>query len=129
MNPENRSLLEQTLQSYHLFFLNHKTDTLIRSRICLLIGYYAETIFQDTIKYPDMYALHVKFLVECIGLREESNVPVTIQAIDSLNNIFEDEDLYARMNKFINDILFKFAEFIEFIKYNQFYDIIQEIVK
>ena len=76
-----------------------------------------------------MYALHVKFLVECIGLREESNVPVTIQAIDSLNNIFEDEDLYARMNKFINDILFKFAEFIEFIKYNQFYDIIQEIVK
>ena len=76
-----------------------------------------------------MYALHIKFLVECIGLREESNIPVTIQSMDSLNNIFEDEDLYPRMNTFINDILLHFSEFIEFIKQNQFYDIIQEIVK
>jgi hypothetical protein len=123
------TLLEQTLMTYHEYFLNHKSDPLIRSRICLVIAYYAENIFQDNIKYKDMYAHHLTFLVESVGNRNPGEQACALQAIDSLSTIFDDEDLVPRMTPFINDILLKFAEYTTFISQDSFYEIIQEIVK
>ena len=100
----------------------------MKSRLCLLIGYYCENLFKHE-QFAHFYNLYMRFLVNCLSLREESEKGVSLMAIDSLINIFDDQDLVDRINPMIPDLLNELNSMIPTIENSEFFGMIGEVVK
>ena len=75
------------------------SQTRIIEEIKNVVGHYAENTFQVSTKYIEKY--HHIFGGKC-EINRSKDLAVMVQAIDSLNNIFEDEELIPKMSDFIS---------------------------
>ena len=68
-------------------------STLLRVRMSLLLGYYADMLFE---RYPEAFNKVIDFLIQSVGLHGEQKV-VALQSADTLNTIISDKDLIPRL--------------------------------
>jgi len=117
-------LLQKTLIQNSNFFLNQSASALVRARLCLILGYYSENLFVNQNPLP-----HLKFLVECISLNNNEEKAISLQAIDSLSNIIEDEDLVMSIKPIIFDLFGVLLELMPIIQHAEFFNILQSLSK
>jgi len=99
---------------------------LLRVRMSLLLGYYADMLFE---KYPEAFNKTMDFLIQSVALVGEQKV-IALQSADTLNTIISDKDLIPRLEpqlprimKILNDcnlrihINLYFSFLLDFIKH------------
>lgn len=74
---------------------------LLRCRMALLLGYYADMLFK---KNDDQFLMIVNFLISSLKLTGEQKV-VALQAADTLNTIITDNDLVPRIEPHLPELL------------------------
>jgi hypothetical protein len=70
-----------------------KGSVLLRVRMSLLLGYYADMLFAN---HRNAFLKTMDFLIQSIGLTKEEKV-IAIQSADTLNTIISDKDLIPRL--------------------------------
>ena len=68
-------------------------NILMKARMSLLLGYYADMLFQ---KYETAFVKVMDFLLESLSLSGAQKV-VALQSADTLNTIISDKDLIPRL--------------------------------
>ena len=66
---------------------------LLRARMSLLLGYYADMLFH---KYDEAFLKAIDFLIQSVGLLGDQKV-IALQSADTLNTIVSDKDLMPRL--------------------------------
>ena len=93
------------------------------------MGYYGDNMFQDRTD-ENTYYLHVKYLVNNLSITDESSKAICLQAIESLNNIFEAKELKEKISPIVNELLKIFLiPLIPKITHSDFFVMITEILK
>lgn len=100
----------------------------IKSRYCLLIGYYIDSIYKDSASQK-MFAGLIAYLVESVALKSPEFDVVAVQATEGLKAFVEEEDTKKRVTPFIGEIVEKFSTYVDFVPHIGFFDIFQEIIK
>lgn len=72
--------------------------------------------------------LHLRFLLECVGLEAEEYSSLVEQANTALHSMFEREYLTAALAPYVCDFLEKMTQYVLYVKTNKMFDIIHEIV-
>jgi hypothetical protein len=75
--------------------------------MCLLIGYYSDNLYKQQNALESYNGL-MNFLMNCLNSPSEDEKAVVLHAIDSLGNIFGDDELVPRLE----DNIFIYLEFI-----------------
>ncbi|KRX04002.1 Armadillo-type fold [Pseudocohnilembus persalinus] len=125
--PDILQEIENLFQENEKFFfvLKENNYRLIQARLCLFLGYYIDSIFVKK-NQQEFLKRCTDFLIECTQLSEQPSI--SQQAIDSLVNVYDDEDFGV---KFQNSIIPSFATLIQLIptcQCNQFLDLISSII-
>lgn len=79
----------------------NKGSILLRARMSLLLGYYADMLFE---KYREAFLKTIDFLILSVGLIKDERV-IAIQCADTLNTIISDKDLIPRLEPEIPRII------------------------
>jgi len=101
---------------------------LIKLRLSLLISNYLGFIFQSPDK-REYYKKYITFLLENLELKTENEKALCLQSIECLQNIFDDENLKKRNSILLQDLITHLIPLIANIKYIQFFDLLQDIIK
>ena len=101
---------------------------MIKLRLALLISNYLGVVFQTQDK-RDFYKKYIGFLFDNLVLKTESDKALCLQSIECLQNLFDDENLKKRNNNMLQDLIIRLIPLISTIKYVQFFDLLQDIIK
>lgn len=108
--------------------LNKKNTTdLIRSRVCLLFGYYGGSLFTE--KNNKIFFKYLKYVVNSIKSKKSSPLSITLIAIDSLLKTVFNKKLRKRNVFLIKDVFKLFVKKLPRINYPQYYDLLESIIK
>jgi len=66
---------------------------LLRSRMSLLLGYYADMLFS---RHEDVFLKVINFLISSVALHGKEKV-IALQSADTLSTIIADKDLIPRL--------------------------------
>ncbi|EGR28514.1 hypothetical protein IMG5_173700 [Ichthyophthirius multifiliis] len=120
--------IELLIKNQINFFFNKDLNPIIKARVCLMLGYYADTIFQaDT--DSQYYLQMLNFLITCLSQQGEENRAIVFQAIDSLQNIYDDDGQANKVKQNIKEVFSTILPLIKICQFNQFLEIIFHIVK
>lgn len=102
---------------------------MIKIRLALFLGYYFGNLFMSPEK-KEFYKKYIDFLFYCLDSTKE-NIPqaLSLQAIECLQNIFDDENLRKKNQILLQDLLSCMIILIPKIKFIQFFDLLQDILK
>ena len=118
------------LQTVRNFFVGNIKlyPAFVKSRTCLFIEHYIDTLFQEEEK-EEMFKTLLKFVVECVGCQSPEYGALPEQALDALSFIFQEKGLTIKLSPFVNDILQQLIFYTKVIRSSKFYEILVEIVK
>lgn len=77
-------------------------NVILRARFSLLLGYYADMIFNEQ---SDAFIKTMHFLFESVGYETKHETVITLQSIDTLCTVVSDSDLAPRLNPILGDIV------------------------
>nr|QES95450.1 armadillo-type fold protein [Philasterides dicentrarchi] len=108
--------------------LNFNTMSgLVISRICMFIGYYSDTIFQSKQESDEqIYLQLIDYLFKCTQLTGKQGI--ALQAIDALINIYDEEELSARLKTTIKPMFSLLINSIETTTVTQYLDLVQTMI-
>jgi len=118
--------VEDLLIRYKEYFFNEKNDALIKSRMCLFIGYYFEHLFQEKSK-KEYFALQLVFITEALSDHQKGILAVSEQAIDALESIILQDNIKTIIAPIIGEIVERLSYYMEFVETPDFFDIINEL--
>eukprot|EP01022_Parablepharisma_sp_SALTPOND_P027724 TRINITY_DN675_c0_g1_i1.p1 TRINITY_DN675_c0_g1~~TRINITY_DN675_c0_g1_i1.p1 ORF type:complete len:782 (-),score=92.94 TRINITY_DN675_c0_g1_i1:1218-3563(-) len=113
--------LEETLVNNWKTLYNHP-DQLLRSRIALMLGYYADTLYYHQ---REIFFNTFVFLFQGLGM-ENTEKAFSLQCADTLKAVIEDPDLVARLKKDIQGLLPYITSLVE--NQNRVFDILSSII-
>ena len=117
------AMLEAVLvENYSALFEN--ASVLVRCRLALMIGYYADNLFSSK---TDLFVKMIEFLLQGIALEHEEKA-LSLQCADTLKTAIGDADLVARLDAFINKLLPMLCTMVETIELPAFYEILMTVV-
>eukprot|EP00331_Platyophrya_macrostoma_P018620 CAMPEP_0176468830 /NCGR_PEP_ID=MMETSP0127-20121128/39381_1 /TAXON_ID=938130 /ORGANISM="Platyophrya macrostoma, Strain WH" /LENGTH=669 /DNA_ID=CAMNT_0017862583 /DNA_START=63 /DNA_END=2069 /DNA_ORIENTATION=- len=117
-------LLETTIAKYHDVFVNSQ-NFIVRSRYCLLISQYLESIFKDP-KLEEVYYKLMGYLVDSVALPSPDYDIVSIQACEGLKKIVHKKAMEARVAPIIGVIVEKFSTYIDIVTHMAFFETFNE---
>ncbi|KAL4471311.1 hypothetical protein ABPG73_018224 [Tetrahymena malaccensis] len=124
--PDIVGQIELLLREHAQFLFNHNIHRLIKVRVCLMLGYYTDSVFQNE---KENYKSLIQFLLSCLTLKEQEDQGIVYQAIDSLQNIYDDDNQVALVGENINEVLQVILPLITTTEFHQFMDIIFHIFR
>jgi len=124
--PDIIEEIEALLANYKEYFLGDKSDALIKSRVCLFLGYYFEIIFQRK-NQKEFVELQLEFLVNCLSLQAPEVRAISEQAVDALSTIFQQNDQRNQIGPFLPKLIERLASYIECTNNQAYFDVIEEI--
>lgn len=101
---------------------------LTKARMCLFLGYYAAFLFvkEDN---KELFAQHVKFIIECVGCADPDIQSVPYQACQTILDMLSEKNTVFRLVPFVGEILEQLTTFVKESSCISFFDAIQEIIK
>ncbi len=124
-----RPIIEKVFKEYQQYFLNDECPALVKSRMCLFLGFYLRYLFQGEDDLQ-IYQLYISFLVKCAGYTDPEVQAVAEQACHALCRVFDSsKEPNSRLIPYIKDILNHLATYISYVKSSQFFELVNEIVK
>lgn len=94
----------------------------------LFISHYIGVLFQSSEK-KTFYKKYISFLFESLKYKSENEKALSLQSIECLQNIFDDENLKKRNQILLHDLLINMVPLIQKIDYIQFFDLLQDVIK
>lgn len=102
---------------------------MIKIRLALFLGYYFGNLFITSEK-KEFYRKYIDFLFYSLeSTKQEIPQALSLQAIECLQNIFDDESLRKKNQMLLQDLLSCIIIMIPKIKFIQFFDLLQDILK
>ena len=92
------------------------------------MSHYLGILFHNSEK-KDFYRKYISFLYDSLNLKSENDKALCLQAIECLQSIFDDENLKKRNQILLQDLLTKLISLIPNVRYIQFFDLLQDIIK
>lgn len=96
--------------------------------MCLFLGSFVSSLFKKD-ENKELYAQHLRFLVECAGITSEQQQAVTEQANQTLYDMLAEKQHVLRMAPLIPDILAKLISYTKTTQCITFFDVLHEIVR
>lgn len=108
--------------------MDNAKAVILRSRFCLLQGYYADVLFT---KDENAFKDSIQFLFESIAQQEGYDQVVAYGCIDTISIIVTDKDVTPRMHQYLDFIVKTLAELVTVAKIDivSFYDFITDFIK
>lgn len=98
---------------------------LIKNRLCMLIHYYCEYIFQD--EEESFKSLLLVVLSSCDP--NKIKIPsVNFQASETLSNMLQDEEIVSRIYQYLPEIVTSLISLVDFQDSKPFFEALQEII-
>eukprot|EP00357_Protocruzia_adherens_P031356 CAMPEP_0114996878 /NCGR_PEP_ID=MMETSP0216-20121206/14576_1 /TAXON_ID=223996 /ORGANISM="Protocruzia adherens, Strain Boccale" /LENGTH=1103 /DNA_ID=CAMNT_0002361173 /DNA_START=31 /DNA_END=3342 /DNA_ORIENTATION=- len=122
---EDLKILIENLIHRHLEPLCHSKSGLIRSRFCLLMGYYSEILF-DKENYQKTFVDTISFLIRSLMDQE---LGVALQAVDSLGSTITDADLVPRVGSTVNQLFPLLISIVRTTQLHKFFDMLLDMIR
>ena len=106
-------------------FILGQGSIILRARMSLLLGYYADMLFQ---KYPAAFIKTINFLISSMNLTKHEKV-IALQSADTLNTIISDKDLIPRLSGEIPRIIKDITEMNLTNNLGLYFNFILDLVK
>jgi len=100
-------------------------SVILRARMSLLLGYYADMLFVD---HGDAFKVTVGFLFESMGYGGAEHA-VALQSIDTMNTVVSDNELSPRLYPMIDDIVTALVNLIGRVDKPTFFEFIRDFTK
>ena len=123
--PVFEEILAQNIDTLLGVSMSGTTSVLLRSRMSLLLGYYADMLFN---KFPEAFFKVIDFLVQSVGLLGEQKV-VALQSADTLNTIISDKDLIPRLEPHLPRLIASLIESNRKVHIKLYFSFLQDFVK
>lgn len=104
---------------------NQMGSILLRSRMSLLLGYYADMLFS---KHEDVFLKVINFLISSVALHGSEKV-VALQSADTLSTIIADKDLIPRLQHHLPSLIKTLCHCNTVITIKLYFDFVQDFVK
>jgi hypothetical protein len=102
-------------------------SVIIRARMSLLLGYYADMLFTQ---HSEAFNKVISFLMESMNYTKDSPEHViALQSIDTLNTIVSDKELAPRLQPLIQGIVEIICNQIGFLESPTYFEFVREFVK
>jgi len=102
-------------------------NVILRARFSLLLGYYADMLFQN---HAEAFEKTMNFLFESVGYEHQSHEQViTLQSIDTLCTVVSDSDLAPRLSPMLPQIIKILNKLTPTISYPAYFEFLGEFVK
>jgi hypothetical protein len=106
-------------------------SVLEKSRVALLFGFYIDTLF---VKNEGIFIQSIKFLVNNLNYavadyEGDARYVLSLQSIETLNTIIGDEDLAARLEPFLGEILQCFNSLTLKVQTPMYFDFLVDLVR
>jgi hypothetical protein len=102
-------------------------SVILRTRFSLLLGYYADMIFNE---HNEAFGKTMDFLFCSVGYDSKSPESViAIQSIDTLNTVVSDSDLAPRLEIMLPRIVEILGQLTMLITYPSYFEFLSEFVK
>lgn len=102
-------------------------SVIIRSRMSLLLGYYADMIFTS---HSEAFNKTMSFLIESMSFTEDSAEHViALQSIDTMNTIVSDKELAPRLEPMISGIIDCICQQVSILDSPTYFEFTREFVK
>ena len=125
LTPKRKDIYEIFEKSFteHFLSLFGTTSTLVKCRIAMMLGYYADNIYSTNSK---MFGEAMKFLI--VGMGNIKERAFALQCADALKNIINDTDIIKRVKHFINSLLEILCGIVINSDIPSFYEVLMAIV-
>ncbi|MDR3548036.1 MAG: hypothetical protein P4M11_07195 [Candidatus Pacebacteria bacterium] len=100
-------------------------STLIKCRVALMLGYYVDSIFQQS---HDAFVKAIEFLVKGVAM-EDTDKALALQCSDTLKTAIADQDVVDRVEAFINRLFPYLSEMVTKLRLPTFFDILMGVLK
>lgn len=108
----------------HVDKLFKESTLLIQCRLALMLGYYADVLFdKDELKFH----MILNFLIDCLTYENEKGV-LALQSADTLKTIMIDVDIIIKIEATIGNYLDKFCKIMEVTKMPEVFEIILGVI-
>ncbi len=97
---------------------------LIKCRLALMIGYYADALFSAK---QELFVKMVEFMLQGIGMEKEEKA-LSLQCADTLKTTIGDGDLVTRLDPYINKLFPLLCTMVSTIDLPSFYEILMTII-
>lgn len=98
---------------------------LVRSRLSLLLGYYADMIFKTD---QEKFKTTIRFLIESMNMTG-NELCIAKQSADTMNTITSDLDLYNRLKHFVVEFLPTILEMTKTVKIALYFEFVSDLVR
>eukprot|EP00831_Metopus_contortus_P002276 TRINITY_DN10835_c0_g1_i7.p1 TRINITY_DN10835_c0_g1~~TRINITY_DN10835_c0_g1_i7.p1 ORF type:complete len:745 (-),score=72.50 TRINITY_DN10835_c0_g1_i7:22-2256(-) len=110
------------VHSYTFFF--ESSSILIKCRIALMLGYFADHIFHHS---NDLFLKTIEFLLKGMN-SEETEKALALQCAESLRTIIAEQELVSRLEAFINSLFPLLCTMVSHLNSDAFFEILSTIV-
>jgi hypothetical protein len=86
----------------HFDLIYGSTSSLIKCRIALMLGYFADNMF---LKNHDLFLKTIEFLMKGLAL-EDMDKALSLQSADTLKSVISEQDLVSRLEAFIASLFY-----------------------
>eukprot|EP01022_Parablepharisma_sp_SALTPOND_P004337 TRINITY_DN120113_c2_g1_i1.p1 TRINITY_DN120113_c2_g1~~TRINITY_DN120113_c2_g1_i1.p1 ORF type:complete len:870 (+),score=95.57 TRINITY_DN120113_c2_g1_i1:4814-7423(+) len=97
---------------------------LIRCRAALMLGYYADNLFQQD---HGLFVRTIEFLIKGLSLEKEEKA-FSLQCSDTLKSVIADQDMVSRIEAFVNRLFPYLSSMINKMEVPTFFDILMTII-
>lgn len=126
--PRRKDLIpifEETL-STNIDKILSEESVLLRARLSLLLGYYADMLFS---KQPAAFKKSMNFLFSSVALVTKRDHVIGLQSCDTLNTIVQDDDLMPRLSEMLDEIVGTINMLTAQVKIVSFFEFLNEFIK
>lgn len=98
---------------------------LLRSRMSLLLGYYADMLFS---RHEDVFLKVINFLISSVALHGKEKV-IALQSADTLSTIIADKDLIPRLQNHLPSLIQTLCHCNTVISIKLYFEFLQDFIK
>ncbi len=100
------------------------TSTLIKSRLALMMGYYADNMYTSN---NEMFLEAFRFLIKGMG-EKGANKAFSLQCVDTLKTIINDSDVINKVQRFVNSLMEVLSIMVFDNEISSFFDVVMLMI-
>lgn len=100
------------------------SSNLIKCRVALMLGYYADNLFQHN---NELFVKTIEFLFKGLSMEKEEKA-LSLQCADTVKTVINDEDLISRVEGFITNLFPFLCQMVSTQDLPTFFDILMTII-